>query len=68
MIDEILFTLHLISPHRDPRPIVQRLDAARRIYRRVARAPLRYHAMVERVVDELLEGLESTEETSDKRS
>ena len=38
-----------------------RSDAARRIYHRVAGAPLKYHTMLERVVDELLEGLESTE-------
>ncbi len=38
-----------------------RSDAARRIYHRVAGAPLKYHSMLERVVDELLEGLESAE-------
>ena len=38
-----------------------RSEAARRIYHRVAGAPTKYHSMVERVVEELLEGLESTE-------
>ena len=48
-------------------PPDQRSDAARRIYHRVAGAPLKYHSMLERVVDELLEGLESTEENSNSR-
>ncbi|PKB73472.1 MAG: hypothetical protein BZY75_01630 [SAR202 cluster bacterium Io17-Chloro-G7] len=38
-----------------------RSDAARRIYHKVADAPLKYHSMLEKVVGELLEGLESTE-------
>lgn len=44
-----------------------RSEAARRIYRRVAGAPLKYHSMLERVVDDLLEGLESTEGNGNKR-
>ena len=51
----------------DLEPPDQRSDAARRIYHRVAGAPLKYHSMLEKVVDELLEGLESTEETGTNR-
>ncbi len=44
-----------------------RSEAARRIYHKVAGAPIKYHSMLERVVEELLEGLESTEGTGKKR-
>ena len=36
-------------------------EVASRIYRRVAGAPLKYHPMVERVVDDMLKGLEAAE-------
>ncbi len=36
-------------------------EVARRIYRRVAEAPRRYHTMLERVVDDVLAGLESSD-------
>lgn len=44
-------------------PPEERSEAARRIYHRVANAPLKYHSMLERVVDDLLEGLEPSEGT-----
>ena len=42
-------------------PLDARNDAARRIYQRVAAAPERYHAMLERVVDDALGELEASE-------
>ena len=36
-------------------------EVARRIYQRVAEAPREYHTIVERVVDDVLEGLESSD-------
>ena len=44
-----------------------RSEAARRIYHRVASAPQKYHSMLERVVEELLDGLESTESIGNSR-
>lgn len=44
-----------------------RSEAARRIYHRVSEAPIKYHSMLERVVEDLLEGLESTDGTMKKR-
>lgn len=44
-----------------------RSEAARRIYHRVSGAPAKYHSMLERVVEELLEGLESSEGTVKSR-
>ena len=38
-----------------------RYEAARRVYRRIAEAPIKYHAIVERVVEDLLQGLKATE-------
>ena len=38
-------------------------EVARRIYRRVAEAPRKYQTMLERVVDDVLEGLASTEQS-----
>ena len=34
-------------------------DTAKRIYRRVASAPEKYHSMIEKVIEELLAGLET---------
>ncbi len=36
-------------------------EVAKRIYRRVAEAPLKYHPLLERVVDDVLDGLQATE-------
>ena len=36
-------------------------EVARRIYRRVVGAPRKYHPMLERVVDDLLKGIEAQE-------
>ncbi len=36
-------------------------EVAKRIYRRVAGAPRKYHHLLERVVDDVLDGLEATE-------
>ena len=61
----ILWFLTVDEGDLDPPDV--RSDAARRIYHRVAGAPLKYHSMLERVLDELLEGLESTEGTGKSR-
>ena len=45
----------------DLEPPEGRSEAARRIYHRVAGAPEKYHPMLERVVDDVIAGLESTE-------
>ena len=46
----------------DVDPLDGRYDTARRIYRRISEMPERYRAMVERVVDEMVVGLNGTEE------
>lgn len=43
-------------------PMDVRYDTARRIYRRISEMPERYRALVERVVDEMVVGLDTTEE------
>ena len=48
-------------------PPDMRSEAARRIYHWVANAPTKYHSMLERVMVELLEGLESSEGTGKNR-
>jgi transcriptional regulator with XRE-family HTH domain len=45
----------------DVDPLDRRYDTARRIYHRISEMPERYRAMVERVVDEMVVGLDGTE-------
>ena len=42
-------------------PPDSRSETARRIYRRIAEAPEKYRVVVERVVDDMLQGLDATE-------
>ncbi len=37
-------------------------ETPRRVYRRIADSPAKYHPMVERMVDQLLQGLKATEQ------
>ena len=44
-----------------------RSEAPRQIYNRVSEAPIKYRSMLERVMEDLLEGLESSDGTMKER-